>query len=158
MKPLMLAWTVFLGCAALGSGARATLFDFTYTGSLVTFTVPTTDTYRITAYGAQGGSGMGCINIGNSPIIPVGPGGKGAEIGGDFLLNCGVRFSRSRSAGRVERRFVSAAVAAAGVLWSAPATCRWSLPVGAGAVRRTVCLASCGFTRPRRSHRSGRRQ
>ena len=63
--------------------------DFTYSGSLVDFTIPTTDTYQIIAYGAQGGSGVGCINICNSPIIPVGPGGRGAEIGGDFLLTAG---------------------------------------------------------------------
>jgi hypothetical protein len=33
------------------------LFDFTYSGGLVTFTIPTTDTYQILAFGAQGGSG-----------------------------------------------------------------------------------------------------
>jgi hypothetical protein len=58
MKPLLLAGTAFLGLAASGSVARAVPFDFTYTGSLVTFTVPTTDTYRILAFGAQGGSGL----------------------------------------------------------------------------------------------------
>jgi hypothetical protein len=60
MKRLMLAWTAFLGLASRGSGARATLFDFTYTGSLVDFTVPTTDSYQILAFGAQAGSGTFC--------------------------------------------------------------------------------------------------
>src|SRR5690242_8013266 len=46
----------FIGLGAAGP-ADATLFDFTYSGSLVTFTIPTTDTYQILAFGAQGGSG-----------------------------------------------------------------------------------------------------
>jgi hypothetical protein len=55
MKRLLLAGTAFLGLAASGPDARATPFDFTYSGSLVDFTVPTTDTYQILAFGAQGG-------------------------------------------------------------------------------------------------------
>ena len=55
MKRLLLAGTAFLGLAASGSVARATPFVFTYTGSLVDFTVPTTDSYQILAFGAQGG-------------------------------------------------------------------------------------------------------
>jgi hypothetical protein len=43
--------------------AGAGPIDFTFTGSLVTFTVPTTGAYRILAFGAQGGDG------------PVGPPG-----------------------------------------------------------------------------------
>jgi hypothetical protein len=54
MKLLLLAGGAFLGLAASGSAARAVPFDFTYTGSLVDFTIPTTDTYRIVAFGAQG--------------------------------------------------------------------------------------------------------
>jgi hypothetical protein len=81
MKLLLLAGTAFLGLAASGSAARAVPFDFTYTGSLVTFTVPTTDTYQILAFGAQGGNGTfnGFVGVG----------GRGAEIGGDFSLTAG---------------------------------------------------------------------
>jgi hypothetical protein len=83
MKLLLLAGTMLLAIAAPGSGARAAPFDFTYTGSLETFTVPTTGTYRILAFGAQGGSGLpftdGTFSIG----------GRGAEIGGDFILTAG---------------------------------------------------------------------
>ncbi len=43
MKRLLLAGTAFLGLAASGQAARATPLDFTYTGSLVSFTVPTTE-------------------------------------------------------------------------------------------------------------------
>jgi len=79
MKLLLMAGTAFLGLAASGSAARAVPFDFTYTGSLVTFTVPTTDTYQILAFGAQGGN-----------ITRTGTGGGlGAEIGGDFILAAG---------------------------------------------------------------------
>jgi hypothetical protein len=71
------------GLAFVGSSltAHAVPFDFTYTGSLVTFTVPTTDTYQILAYGAQGGNAV-------FPLT-TGPGGLGAEIGGDFSLTAG---------------------------------------------------------------------
>ena len=85
MKLLLLAGTAFLGLAALGSGARATLFDFTYSGSLVNFTIPTTDSYQILAFGAQGGSATLCGDLG----CVTGSGGLGAEIGGDFLLTAG---------------------------------------------------------------------
>ena len=79
MKLLLMAGTAFLGLAVSGSAARAVPFDFTYTGSLVTFTVPTTDTYQILAFGAQGGN-----------ITRTGTGGGlGAEIGGDFILAAG---------------------------------------------------------------------
>ena len=81
MKRLLLAGTAFLGLAASGSAVRATPIDFTYTGSLVTFTVSTTDTYQILAFGAQGGS---LISGGL-----IGVGGLGAETGGDFSLTAG---------------------------------------------------------------------
>jgi PEP-CTERM motif-containing protein len=81
MKRLLLGAISLLGLAAWASAARAIPFDFTYTGSLVTFTVPTTDTYQIIAFGAQGGScTFGSI---------VGAGGRGAEIGGDLSLTAG---------------------------------------------------------------------
>ena len=80
MKRLLLGATSFLALVASDSGARATPFDFAYSGTLVTFTVPTTDSYQILAFGAQGGSGF---------LIGIGPGGQGAEIGGDFSLTAG---------------------------------------------------------------------
>jgi hypothetical protein len=80
MKRLLLAGTALLALAASHSAARAVLFDFTYTGSLVNFTVPT-DTYQILAFGAQGGSSL---------AFGIGAGGRGAEIGGDFSLTAGL--------------------------------------------------------------------
>jgi hypothetical protein len=56
MKLVLLAGTAILGLAASGFVARAVPFDFTYTGSIVAFAVPTTDTYQILAFGAQGGT------------------------------------------------------------------------------------------------------
>jgi hypothetical protein len=86
LKQLLLAGTAFLAIAASYPTAKAApiVFDFTYTGSLVGFTVPTTDQYQILAFGAQGGG----INLGPPPI-PPNPGGRGAEIGGDFILTAG---------------------------------------------------------------------
>jgi hypothetical protein len=81
--------TIVLALAAWEPTARAQQADFRvnfiYTGKIVTYTVPETGTYRITAFGAQGGSASfssGSINV-------VGPGGRGAEIGGDFSLTAG---------------------------------------------------------------------
>lgn len=82
MKRLLLTGTAILGLAASGSAARAGPIDFTYTDSLVTFTVPITDTYQILAYGAQGGSGINSFG-------QVSMGGRGAEIGGNFTLSAG---------------------------------------------------------------------
>jgi len=81
MSRSFLAGTAFLGIVAFGSTARAVLIDFTYTGNLVDFTVPATGTYRILAFGAQRGSGVDFQSIGT--------GGRGAEIGGDFVLTAG---------------------------------------------------------------------
>jgi hypothetical protein len=53
---------------------------YSYTGSVQTFTVTTSGTYDITAYGAQGGAGGNGVG---------GAGGNGAEIGGDFYLAAG---------------------------------------------------------------------
>ena len=77
MKNRLLAGASVLALFAWDPAAQAAPFDFTYTGSLVTFTVPVTGTYQIVAFGAQGGS--------NS----LDPGGMGAEIGGDFDLTAG---------------------------------------------------------------------
>jgi hypothetical protein len=82
MKQFLLAWTAVLGLTASGLAARATPIDFTFTGSLVDFTVPTTGPYQILAYGAQGGSGINGFGR-------VSMGGRGAEIGGDFTLSAG---------------------------------------------------------------------
>jgi len=123
MKRLLLAWTAFLGLAASGSGARATLFDFTYSGSLVNFTIPTTDTYQIVAFGAQGGSASFSDLFGDF----VGAGGRGAEIGGDFSLTAGEILQVAVGA-LVATCRVSGARAAAALSWLAPATRRWSSP------------------------------
>ncbi len=50
-----------------------------YTGTQYTWTVPTTATYTIDAYGAEGGRSTGSSNMG----------GKGARMKGDFTLNAG---------------------------------------------------------------------
>jgi hypothetical protein len=78
MKWRLLAGTSLLALGTAISSAGAT--TFTFTGAIVDFTVPVTGTYQILAFGAQGGSAVG----GNSG--PSAPGGKGAEIGGDFDL------------------------------------------------------------------------
>lgn len=77
MKQILIAGIALVGLTASGSATYAAPIDFTYTGSLVDFTVPATGSYQITAFGAQGG------NTNN------GLGGRGAEIGGDFSLTAG---------------------------------------------------------------------
>src|ERR1700759_4842926 len=72
----------FLGLAITGPTADAHRVTFAYTGNLITWTAPATGLYRITAFGAQGGSGD------KNPAF-VGAGGLGAEIGGDFALTAG---------------------------------------------------------------------
>src|SRR5947209_20112465 len=82
MKRLLLPVTAFRGLAASEAAARATQFDFTYSGSLVNFTIATADTYQILALGAQGENGT--FFRGAS-----GAGGLGAEFGGNFGLTAG---------------------------------------------------------------------
>jgi hypothetical protein len=77
MRRFLPAGTALLGFTASGSVANAVPIDFTFTGRLVDFTVPTTDTYQIVAFGAQGGNGSN------------GRGGRGVAIGGDFSLTVG---------------------------------------------------------------------
>ena len=48
--------------------------------------MPTTDTYQILAFGAQGGSGGCSVSCGPAD---VGAGGRGAEIGGIMTLTAG---------------------------------------------------------------------
>jgi hypothetical protein len=76
-------WTkrVLLTCAPLAmtmDAAEASAMTFDFTGSLVTWTVPTTGVYDITAYGGAGGA---------KPFFS--PGGLGAEAGGDIALSAG---------------------------------------------------------------------
>jgi len=63
--------------AAWDEVAQAQSTNFIYTGDFQTWTVPATGVYRITAFGAEGGSSAGAA------------GGFGAEIGGDFSLTSG---------------------------------------------------------------------
>ena len=56
---------------AVNGEAQATMMDFTYSGSIVTYDVPTTGTYDITDYGAEGG-----VRIAASPASEL----KSAEI------------------------------------------------------------------------------
>jgi hypothetical protein len=79
MKMLLLIGATLLAVSASEPAAHAQRVNFTYTGKLVTWTVPKTGTYQILAYGAQGGN-----------ITRTGTGGGlGAEIGGDFILAAG---------------------------------------------------------------------
>lgn len=63
MKQLLLAGTTFLALTASHPAAKAApiVFDFTYSGNLVTFPVPTIDTCQILAFGAQGGNAAGTV-------------------------------------------------------------------------------------------------
>jgi VCBS repeat-containing protein len=54
---------------------------FNYTGSIVTYTVPATGLYDITAFGAQGGDFQA--------VAEGATGGLGAEVGGDVMLTQG---------------------------------------------------------------------
>ncbi len=72
--------TLFLGSSLLALATAVTLAGATvisYIGALVTFTVPSTGSYRIVAFGAQGGASGSTA------------GGDGAAIGGVFTLNGG---------------------------------------------------------------------
>jgi hypothetical protein len=86
MRSSLLAGALFLTVCTLGSAAQAQRFEFAYTGSLVTFTVPINGTYQIIAFGAQGGSGNGRTEPASAGISV---GGKGAEVGGNFNLSAG---------------------------------------------------------------------
>ena len=88
MKRLLLAGTALLALATMEPAAYAQRVNFTYTppGSVVTYTVPTTGLYQVTAFGAQGG---GSTAIAGPAGAIAGPGGLGAEIGGDFNLTAG---------------------------------------------------------------------
>src|SRR5215469_347482 len=82
MKPYLLTTEAFLALTASQPAAQAQVqFSFTYTGKLDNFTAPIAGTYRILAFGAQGGNA--------TPPVSAGTGGLGAEIGGDFDLTDG---------------------------------------------------------------------
>jgi hypothetical protein len=68
---------VFLMIALLAFSALAEADSFSYTGSVVSYTVPTTETYYIFTAGAQGGSTL------------YGSGGLGAVTSGDVWLTAG---------------------------------------------------------------------
>jgi len=75
-------WTSGFTFSLFVTIAHATATTLNYHGAIEqTFTVPSTGMYQIIAYGAQGGSST----VGASQT----PGGKGGEIGGNFLLTGG---------------------------------------------------------------------
>lgn len=80
MRMLAVAAAAILSVAQ--ANATASIADFAYTGSIVTWTVPTTGVYAIDAFGAQGGYGPidGTTNF---------QGGRGAELVGDFTFSAG---------------------------------------------------------------------
>jgi hypothetical protein len=81
MKRLLLAGAALLAAlATVEPAAYAQRVNFGYTVNLVTYTMPTTGLCQIAAFGAQGDGSTSAI---------VGPGGLGAEIGGDFNLTAG---------------------------------------------------------------------
>jgi hypothetical protein len=83
LKALVTA-TALTTLPAITASAATVTFD--YTGSIVSWTVPTTAQYVITATGANGGNGNG---IGGAVI----PGGKGAVMGGTLTLTAGTQLS-----------------------------------------------------------------
>jgi hypothetical protein len=79
VKRLPLTSASLLALLAAASTASATSFFFS--GAVADFTLPSTGTYRITAFGAQGGSS------GAGPGLALGA--SGAELRGDFALTSG---------------------------------------------------------------------
>ena len=81
----------FLRLASLATAVTLTLAGtagaqvFGYSGSLTSWTAPTTGTYFITALGAQGGHGTAS----SDPFV----GGRGAKIGGLFSFTAGTTLS-----------------------------------------------------------------
>jgi hypothetical protein len=90
MKRLLLAGTALLAFATSEPAAHAQRVTFTYTGKVATWTVPATALYQITAYGAQGANSNAPSATKPPPAVgEIGPGGLGAEIGGNFTLTAG---------------------------------------------------------------------
>ena len=74
-------WSALALAATFAVGTQAGAQTFGFTGSIFNWTVPATGSYFVTAIGAQGGYG---------PIDgSANQGGRGARIGGLFLLNGG---------------------------------------------------------------------
>jgi hypothetical protein len=86
LSVVTLGGATLLALAAADPPAYAQRVSFSYNtcekGKPVTWKVPETGTYRIIAYGAQGGN-----DIFNGSVL--GAGGLGAEIGGNFILTEG---------------------------------------------------------------------
>jgi hypothetical protein len=76
MKRSVLIAAALAGSLLLGVASTSQADIFTYTGSVVDYTVPTTGTFDFSASGAQGGVGGGT-------------GGLGAVISGDISLTAG---------------------------------------------------------------------
>ena len=70
LKSILLASAA---AAAVMTASAADATDFIFTGAIDQWVAPTTGLYEILAFGAQGGNG----------------GGRGAEAGGDLMLNAG---------------------------------------------------------------------
>lgn len=69
-EPRTAGWNGASRDCGSGSVARATPFEFTYTGNLVDFTVPATGLYQILAFGAQGGRETSTSNS-SAPALAV---------------------------------------------------------------------------------------
>src|SRR6266850_2982856 len=81
---IFLTGAALLSVIVAATAAKATTIDFNHTGGIVSFTVPVTGTYDITAFGAQGGVNTGVV---------VNSAGLGAEAGGQFSLTAGQMLS-----------------------------------------------------------------
>jgi len=71
MKPYLLAGTAFLALAASGSAAHAQRVNFTYTGSLVTFTVRKTAPTRSSPLARRAETAFGCLLVFSVPAVAV---------------------------------------------------------------------------------------
>jgi hypothetical protein len=69
VKRQLLIGTAFLAVAFSDEAAEAVSFDFTFTDSLVTFTVLTTNTHQILAFGGQGSSGTLAFCRGSTQVV-----------------------------------------------------------------------------------------
>jgi hypothetical protein len=87
MRKILLAGATLIAIQGAISAAAASPITFSYAGSIVDYTIPTTGVYDITAAGAQGGSER--FTPGNDIAYTGGVGGLGAAIGGEYLLAAG---------------------------------------------------------------------
>jgi hypothetical protein len=103
MRHRLLAGISFAALLACGPSASAATTTFLFTGAVQTFTAPTTGTYQILAFGAQGGS-SGATGA---------AGGGGTEISGDFSLPRAKRWAFSSAAlGALQSKAAAAAAEA----------------------------------------------